>query len=464
MASGFAQADQASRDLTRLVEHEAALTRGTNDLPLAPAVYPRAGIPNAMPCQSGECANIITGVNETWQVDPVTGRGYYNLLPPSLMGSLPPDSRVQVPPEQIHRYDPMSFPSFVGKPGFSVSAWARNSGTTTSYLIAKNVPGKGTTKRCWNVGMANRYLGCWDCLGSSGNAVSWNAMFPEDWPSKIFGMFKSQILHHNVWVWDMQGGFFRGYLDGMLIDSVPLDPGFDDCPLTEDTYIGFMSRYPGLYFMTGEVQDTRLYDSALSDADVALLAGDRYRECSSRYDGQDSAMFTDAAGHPCSWFQQSRKVTPKICLSASVRAECPMACNTIPRCPSREQGAAQFQMWNRVMHLKPPGRKGILCAARGIDPERECRAPSSASIAMRAEFAPDHRNSWHPWAQPNLTDCKVVSEMLSGSCSFDPVPWVQSDAYEFTFTFWFRSVVVDDTPFVPVVMLLHGLQPLRPLT
>ena len=53
MASGFAQADQASRDLTRLVEHEAALTRGTNDLPLAPAVYPRAGIPNAMPCQSG---------------------------------------------------------------------------------------------------------------------------------------------------------------------------------------------------------------------------------------------------------------------------------------------------------------------------------------------------------------------------------------------------------------------------
>ncbi len=43
MASGFAQADQASRDLTRLVEHEAALTRGTNDLPLAPFKGPFKG-------------------------------------------------------------------------------------------------------------------------------------------------------------------------------------------------------------------------------------------------------------------------------------------------------------------------------------------------------------------------------------------------------------------------------------
>ncbi len=43
MASGFAQADQASRDLTRLVEHEAALTRGTNDLPLAPSKGPFKG-------------------------------------------------------------------------------------------------------------------------------------------------------------------------------------------------------------------------------------------------------------------------------------------------------------------------------------------------------------------------------------------------------------------------------------
>lgn len=235
-------------------------------------------------------------------------------------------------------------------------------------------------------------------------------------------------------------------------------------------------RPPGAYNYIGDMQDFRMYPTALNAVEVKKIAydttGPAKRECSLNDEDGDS-NYRDINGNTCEWYYEALNVKgrTKICSSPDVRANCPVACKVKDACYEPQAVAlTKYTIWNRIMLLEKKAiagiqdtsgkglnlvfNNGVLCARQGIDVVKECRTLEAHRDPRSYPIGALARNSWHNWLhlpQPNITDCDLVARMLEPFCSF-PTPdnWhlgfdklVRASNVAFTLSFWMRYSEAD---------------------
>ena len=78
------------------------------------------------------------------------------------------------------------------------------------------------------------------------------------------------------------------------------------------------------------------------------------RTCKMRGEGMDT-NFKDIYGHDCAWYEERKKQFPNLCLSETVRKQCPIACANFQPCLSDDisrQRIRSYAIFERQMPIR----------------------------------------------------------------------------------------------------------------
>ena len=147
---------------------------------------------------------------------------------------------------------------------FTVSAWIYDESATSKGVIIGVFP-DGTTGwilRKQGTG-ADLYIDFW-----AGYSII-DAYF-----ATPAGSLESDNWHHVAAVWDADAKTCRIYIDGFessYVSSTPGDGSYNS-DASYDKEIGRMAYSGGLQFFDGKIDDVKIFDRALSDTEISLLA------------------------------------------------------------------------------------------------------------------------------------------------------------------------------------------------
>ena len=271
------------------------------------------------------------------------------------------------------------FPSFCGKSA-TFSMWVENwDCSARSTLISRYPTPEGKRiKGSWFLQIdQNAEGGTSVCIGQIPNddiVAYWKCVDI----AQSLNCMQHDSRRHLALVFNHQDNTIAYYLDGSLVktlssqlpkteawisDELGSGVGRLDCLMdSEAGYTALGHRVPGEKQYVGPVQDWRYYVGlALTAQEIKRIAmdskdddGQPLRTCKMREEGMDT-NFKDIYGHDCAWYEERKHRYPNLCLSETVRKQCPIACTNFQPCVTNDvtsQGIRSYTIFERQMPIR----------------------------------------------------------------------------------------------------------------
>ncbi len=371
-------------------------------------------------------------------------------------------------PKKYISFNATEYPSFCGKSA-TFTMWIENWGCGARATLFARYP-RATGKRekgAWflQIDQDSSSGGSKACIGQIpgwGIVAYWKCAILEP----KLNCMASNTRRHLALVMDKDVNSIKFYVDGTLAESLSselpaeekwIDDGDAlgggvgrlDCHM--DTAIGYSPlghRVAGEKEYIGPVQDWRYYVghalTAVEISDIAKFSKDAdgqiLRTCKLKPEDKDS-NYKDIYGHDCAWYQERRKAFPKICSTAEVRKQCPIACSAFQPCYETNLDArSTYTIWERQMPIREydAGLKtngDSICVRKGIDVVKKCRdneaSPQIFGLIGKTDYSEKGVRGNGRWCNSppapqevggcknlKVWDCRVLEVAVNPHCSF----------------------------------------------